>query len=283
MVVPAQQGEVVSFDGTTIAWQSFGEGPPVLVANGIGVTWRGMALQIEALSCSRQVIAWDYRGTFGSGPAGSGGVGVVAQARDGLAVLDTLGAASFSLLGWSMGVQVVFEVARLAPDRVTAVASVGGVPWSPFKAATTRGVHRVFRRGTAAMAHVAPAASPALRRLLESERFYPLARTIRYIRPETDRQAFSAMARDVARHDHGQYLSTLAELGQHDARDVLHSLQAPVLFLGGSKDYMIRPSTLRRAAAIASHGRAEVVSGCSHFVLVEAPQRVNGLLEDFLP
>ena len=123
---------------------------------------------------------------------------------------------------------------------------------------------------------------PAASKVLASERFFDLSRAVRYVRPDTDRHAFLAMARDVARHDHRLYLRTLAELGRHDGRDLLPRVEVPVLFVGGGKDYLIRPATLRAAAARVPDGRAHVVPGCSHFVLVEAPDEVNALLEDFL-
>ena len=76
---------------------------------------------------------WDYRGLFRSGPsADPADLGVETQARDLVAVMDTMGIESAVHVGWSMGVQVALELYRQAPQRVDGLVLIGGTSGKPF-------------------------------------------------------------------------------------------------------------------------------------------------------
>ena len=280
---PASSGTVRSFDGTVLAWQVFGEGPLVVVANGIGVAWGGMAPQIRHLvGRGHRVLTWDYRGLFGSAHTGDGGLAVPAHARDALQLLDTLGEGSVPWVGWSMGVNVAFEAAWQAPDRVRAIFGIGGVPWSPFRAFAGPGLHRLLRAGSSALVPASPLASPLLRRVVPTETFFELSKRVRYIRDTTDREAFQAMAADVASHDHRRYLRTLAALGRHDLRAELGRIHTPATLLAGGRDLLIRPSVVRAVAEALPAGEAIVVPSTSHFLHLEDAPAVHEHLDRFL-
>ena len=84
-------------------------------------------------ACGVRVISWNHRGTGGSErPADTEHVGIDAFAEDALAVMDDAGVESCVLLGWSMGVNTMFEVAVDHPERVTGLFAVGGVPGDTF-------------------------------------------------------------------------------------------------------------------------------------------------------
>jgi 3-oxoadipate enol-lactonase len=282
-LVPVSTGHTRSADGSRIAWQHFGDGPMVVVANGIGVSWRGMAPQIAHLvERGHSVLTWDYRGLFDSKELGDGGLAVPAHARDGLAAMDVAGGAHAVWVGWSMGVNVAFEAAVQALDRVAGLFTIGGVPWSPFRAFAGRGTHRLLRVGSRAMVPLAPLASPVVRRTLPTDLFFRASKGVRYIRDTTDREAFQAMAADVASHDHRVYLSTLADLGRHDLRGKLGGLKVPVMMLVGGKDFLIRPKAVQAVAREIPGAEVRVVADTSHFMHLEDVAAVNGHLDAFL-
>lgn len=282
-LTPTDTGTLTTPDGTVLAWQRFGEGPLVVVANGIGVAWRGMAPQIRFLVArGHSVLTWDYRGLFGSQVLGTGGLAVPAHAADGLAAMDALGVAAAPWVGWSMGVNVAFEAAWQAPERVQGVLGIAGVPWSPFRAFAGPGVHRLLRVGSAAMVPASPLASPVLRRVVPTEAFFRVSKGVRYIRDTTDREAFLAMAADVAGHDHRRYLQTLAALGRHDLRPVLGRIATPARLLAGGRDLLIRPSVVQAVAEALPAGEAVVVPRTSHFLHLEDAAAVNAQVDAFL-
>jgi len=282
LIEPDSFATVTSFDGTRISYQLFGTGPTILFGNGIGVSWPGVRLQIAHLRARFRVVCWDHRGIGASDPPGSGGLNVDAQARDALAVLDALGAAPAGYIGWSMGVQVGFEVLRQRPDAFARVACIGGVAGSPFRAAMPLpGLERVFPPLMDGLARLAPYAAPILAPLISHTGFFRAACLAGYISPHADREVFMDMARGVARHDARLYLRTLAELGRHEAEALLPELGIPVLFLAGGRDHLTPRRELERLASLVRNGSVHTVEDATHFVTIEAPDEVNRVLEQF--
>lgn len=282
LIEPDAIGQAQSFDGTTIVYQSFGQGPPIVWGNGIGVGYRGLRLQLEHLRRRFQVVCLDHRGVFASDPPGSGGLSPEAHARDCLAVIEELGLEQPGYIGWSMGVQVGFEVLRLEPDRFSRMACIGGVAGSPFRGALpVPGLDRLLPAALDGVARIAPWVSPWVAPLIGGGGFYLGARLSRFVQAHVDREVFTTMARGVASHDHQLYLRTLAELGRHDAEGILPQLELPILFLAGGDDYLTPRRELERLARMVPHGRVHTVEGTSHFVMLEAPAETNRLLEEF--
>jgi len=283
LIEPREIGDLVSYDGTSIRYQVFGEGPPVVVANGIGVGYRGLSLQLEHLAQRFRLICWDYRGFFDSGPPGHGGPRMASHGRDCLAVMDELGLERAGFIGWSMGVSVGFEVLRLEGERFSRLACVDGIPLSPFVSTPLLPVAaRRFPSALRLAARGAPLVSPVLSGILRRSEFQSAAGLSGLLRRHADPEVFMAMADGVAGHDLRFYLQTLAELGHQDAHGLLPELRIPLLFLVGERDLFIPPWVVRRLARRAPRARVQVIRGASHFTVVEQPEQLNAALEAFL-
>ena len=124
---------VPSSDGTVLqAWTNDVEGPTVLLCNGLGTNPYAWPALLDP-SCGIRVVSWNHRGTGGSHrPVDREHVGIDAFAEDALAVMDHAGLDSAVLMGWSMGVNTMFEVAVRHPERVDGLFAVGGVPGDTF-------------------------------------------------------------------------------------------------------------------------------------------------------
>src|SRR3569623_3517701 len=68
MVPGIQLGLIAARDGTRIGYQVRGEGPAVVLANGLGGTYLAIRYLYAALGAYK-TICWDYRGLYTSGPA----------------------------------------------------------------------------------------------------------------------------------------------------------------------------------------------------------------------
>src|SRR3954447_14770265 len=124
---------VRSPDGTELrAWCNDGVGAPVLICNGLGTppaAWPG----ITARGSGFRVVTWYQRGLGGSArPSDPARVRVEDHAEDARAVLDAYAVPAATLIGWSLGVNVAFELALEDPARVRAVLAVAGVPGGTF-------------------------------------------------------------------------------------------------------------------------------------------------------
>src|SRR6201990_1584105 len=103
-----------------IHWDSFGEGPPVLLIAGQGMTIDGWWATIPVLSRSFRVLAFDNRDTGGSSRL-TWPYSVAQMAGDAVAVLDAAGERRAHVYGISLGSLVAQEVALRHPDRVEAL------------------------------------------------------------------------------------------------------------------------------------------------------------------
>ena len=118
--------------------------PLVLCIPGLSANLRGFDFLAEALASGYRVVALDLRGRGQSEVTGPGTYGWPAHARDVLAVADHLGAASFSVLGQSMGAYVAMETAVRAVERLRSAVLLDacGLPdpitVAPIRAAVDR-------------------------------------------------------------------------------------------------------------------------------------------------
>src|ERR671936_2571816 len=110
-------------------WESFGEGPPVLLVAGQGMTVDGWWATIPVLARSFRVIAFDNRDT-GRSSRQPWPYTVAQMAHDAVAVLDAAGERRAHVYGISLGSLVAQEVGLRHPDRVQALvlgaSSAGG-------------------------------------------------------------------------------------------------------------------------------------------------------------
>ena len=107
--------------------------------------------------CGVRVVSWNHRGTGGSDrPADPNRVGIEEFVEDGLSVMDHFGVDRAVLMGWSMGVNTMFELAVRHPERVSGLFAVAGVPGDTFATmlgplhlphVAARGAHRQPRPG----------------------------------------------------------------------------------------------------------------------------------------
>lgn len=111
--------EVVSRDRTRLqAWANDVDGPTVLLCNGLGTSPYAWSPLLDP-ECGVRVISWNHRGVGGSErPAHPEAVGVEAFVDDAVAVLDDAGVDACVLMGWSIGVNTVLELAVTHPERV---------------------------------------------------------------------------------------------------------------------------------------------------------------------
>ena len=111
--------EAISRDGTTIAFDRSGEGPPVVVVGG-ALGDRAAAPDLTSLLARRfTVIAYDRRGRGDSGDTAPYAVAREVEDIEGLIVAA---GGQASVYGHSSGAVLALEAARSRPDRITKLA-----------------------------------------------------------------------------------------------------------------------------------------------------------------
>jgi pimeloyl-ACP methyl ester carboxylesterase len=100
-------------------------GLPVICIPGLSANLRGFDFIAERIAGeARPVVTLDLRGRGHSDVTESGTYGWVSHARNVLGVADALGATHFAVIGQSMGAFVAMEIARLAPERLSAAVLI---------------------------------------------------------------------------------------------------------------------------------------------------------------
>lgn len=270
---------VTTPDGARLAVQSFGEGPPLVFANGIGVRHTGLALQIQHLRRRFQVVTWDYRG-IGESTLGAADVSMQTHAADLFTVMDALGLEEAVVVGWSMGCQVALEAIRLRPAAIRGLVLLSGTYGRPFHDSIVGPVARwlpLLWRGVQSQ----PWTASALLRLGRAtpRLTLPLLAAVRFTAPSVSPPVFLAQLAGVAATDMRTYMRTMLELGDHDAWDVLATIACPALVIACTGDILTPASVARRIAAQIPGGECVVLEGLSHFGLIEDPDTVNGHIE----
>jgi pimeloyl-ACP methyl ester carboxylesterase len=284
-VTPRREGIFVVADGTTLPWQEFGlpDGPAFVLANGIGVRWPGLALQIGALQSSCRVLCWDYRGM---GPSRLGrddaDVSMERHAEDVLALLSNLRIDRAIFAGWSMGVQVSLEVLRRSPERVAGFVALLGTHGRPFRGAFPGPVARATESLFAlALRFPVLAQAPLDLAVKLPDLAFAVLRRALFVGPDADRRVFDGNVRWVAGTDRRVYLRTMLELSAHDASDVLPRVRCPALIVCGSRDHLTPPKVAREMAAAIPGAEYVELPGGTHFGLIEHAAALNERLVAF--
>src|SRR6185369_14658971 len=127
---------VTASDGTDIAYDCMGEGPPVVLIHGFGanraITWGNTGWFHAMIRAGHKVISIDCRGHGESDkPHDPEDYDEGRMARDIVAVVADLELPEIDVMGYSMGAQLAIRLMHDAPDRVRR-AVLGGIGDSYF-------------------------------------------------------------------------------------------------------------------------------------------------------
>jgi 3-oxoadipate enol-lactonase len=242
-------------------WESFGEGPPVLLIAGQGMTVDGWWATIPVLARSFRVIAFDNRDT-GDSSRLPWPYSVAHMAHDAVAVLDAAGEQRAHVYGISLGSLVAQEVALRYPDRVQALvlgaSSAGGFAAykpSPSSFAQTF----LVRAGAMGPEEAAWAAVP-----------YSYAEKTRRLNP--DRIVTDITHRVSSPPETLAYLHQAAAVATHDAYERLNQMAAPTLVVHGEQDVFVPPANALVLAERIPGAQLRLWPDAGHIYTVDEPR-----------
>ncbi|HEY6002136.1 MAG TPA: alpha/beta hydrolase [Anaeromyxobacter sp.] len=272
-------------DGTRIAWSSAGTGaPPVLLTDGIGCAgfiWRRLA---PALARDRRVLHWNYRGHGASErPKDLERSTVEDCVSDLLTVLDAAGEERAVFAGHSMGVQIVLEAHRRAPERVAALLLVCG---APGRLLDTFHDTPVLRKALPwirnAMDRWPTVARSAFRAFVTADVVMDYALAFEVNRALVRRQDLVPYFRDLSRVDPAVFVRLLSSAAEHDATDHLPEIRVPTLVVAGVRDgFTPMHLSAKMHEAIPGSGLL-VLPGGTHVGPLEHPDLVEEHVTRFL-
>lgn len=258
----ARNGEV------ELAYELLGDGPPLLLIQGLGYGGRGWGPVLEPLAEHFTVIVFDNRG-FGASDAPAGPYSVRELAEDARAVLDAAGfeGAPAHVVGASLGGMVAQELALAYPERVDrlvlACTTPGGDAAFPMPARTV------------SLMLEAPAMPPevALRRF-----------AVNAVGPGGSEELVERIVayRTSNPPDPAGWQSQAAAGAMHDALDRLEGIEAPTLVIHGTEDAVVDPRNADLLAERIPGARVERLPGCGHLPFWEEPEMFASLIREFL-
>lgn len=236
-----------------------GEGPPILLMHGSGASIAGwLQGTIQRLSMHHRVIAFDY---FGNGfsernPAFIYGYDLwVNQAVE---LLDALKIDHVTVIGHSVGGALACVLAADHPARVDHVVTIGtGMTIEPQQfLLLVPGVGEVIL----ANANSYGATYPEDNRIALEEAY----------KVKGTRAALLSYARRQLTFD-----------GLRLVWGTFEDIKVPILHLSGTRDINIAPAVARDLAK-RTHGKFVSIEGATHFVQIDAPDRLVEEVEKFL-
>jgi 3-oxoadipate enol-lactonase len=254
----------------TVYYDGRGKGHPLLLIPGLGATRFSWWKQIEPLSQESRVINMDNRDA-GDSALGTEPYTIADMADDAAGVLHSLKLGPAYVMGWSMGGFISLELAVRNPalvDKLILVATSAGGP-----------------------THVQPAPEiGALLRRDESEdietrvrRVFPLIAGRGYMQshPEDlDQLVRHAQARPMALESYERQLSAVMRWG--GVSDRLNQITLPTLVVHGDADPLVPYANGQYMAAHIQSAKLSTYPGAGHLLPIEAAERFNQDIIEFL-
>jgi pimeloyl-ACP methyl ester carboxylesterase len=242
-------------------WESFGEGPAVLLVAGQGMTAHGWWSTIPILSRSFRVIAFDNR-DVGRSSRLRWPYGVTQMAHDAVAVLDAAGERRAHVYGISLGSLVAQEIGLQHPERVQALvlgsSSAGG--FAAYKpAASSFAQTFLVRAGAMGPEEAGWAAVP-----------YTYAERTRRLHPE--RIVTDIAHRVSSPPEPFAYLHQAAAVAAHDAYERLNHMIAPTLVVHGEEDVFVPPANALVLAERIPGAELRLWPDAGHMYIVDEPE-----------
>ena len=249
----------------SIAYRTDGEGEPLVLVHGVGggaENWDGV---VAALPERFQVIRLDLSGHGRSGLITTPCT-VQDLARDVTDVMDALGIRSAAIAGFSLGGLIAQSIALDAPERITKLVLVDAV------------AGRTPEEQARSAARIEVVREKGLAFIAAGNREFWFSDDFRRAHPE----AVEARVRQFMACDPASYLHAYAVFAKGDFGERLREIRKPALVMTGEFDTAATARMARLMHDCIAGSRLEILAGMRHAVLIECPQRVAGLLAEFL-
>jgi len=256
---------------TEIAWDTFGDGPPVVLIHGTpswSYLWRDV---VPVLSERCTVYALDLPGYGDSAASPDADLSIAAHAKVLVELLDRWGLERPAVAGHDIGGAIALRAHLLHERRFSRIALVDAVVLAPWITPTTRHVQahldvygtmpgHVFERITAG--HLRTAVH----------------------RPLGD-EAFAAYhGRWTGKAGQAAYLQKVACFDENDTRELeplLPGIDVPVGIVWGEHDRWLDPAVARRLAELIPGAELVMIEDAGHFAMEDAPDAVAQALLEF--
>ena len=281
---------VVSDDGATITYTFLGpdNGRVVALCSGFlcpDTWWYYLAPALAA--AGHRVLLFHYRGmgTSGLPPATPAEAFTVERfAADLHAIVEHEDLDGLVLVGHSMGVQVMLEAYRILRRRTAGVVALTGPYASAIR--TLYGRREVVYLYEAIRFAAGLTPRPVLaaywRAIWRHLPFLTLGRAVQAFGPRTNPEIIQSYIDHAGALDPRLVVRITEGMHDHDAMDLLPTVDAPALVVVGGKDPFSPPALGRHMVEAMPNAVLRTVANGTHGTILEYPEQVNGYVLDFI-
>lgn len=261
----------ITLPSGAIAWDSFGDGPAVVLVHGTptwSYLWRHVA---PALAGRFTVYVFDLPG-YGASPApADGAVSIRTHARVLAELLDHWGLDDPAVAGHDIGGATVLRAHLLHGCRFRRIALIDAVVLAPWITQTTRHIQAHLDVYRTMPEHIFDRITAAHLRTAVHVGFDP--------------EVFDAYhARWRGKDGQAAYLNKVARFDEDETREfepLLGDIGIPALVAWGAEDAWLDPSLAGRLGELIPGARVEMIEGAGHFAMEDAPDEVAHRLLEF--
>lgn len=272
-------------DGTRIAYHVAGEGPALVLTNGLTTTTSFWKYTRPIWLQRHTVVTWDLPGHGHSGPARSARTASVPGQPEIVAqVMRAAGVERAAQIGWSTGAGVVAELYRQRPELCTALVMVLGGAGHVLD--TTRlpvGGSGIDWLATHLPAPVFAATAGLLARSFQHPSARVVARRFGLVGAGLSAQDMVEFTAHIAQVDLGTLQQLLHSCQVHSAHDALQTLRVPLLIVAGDRDAFAPTELvgLPLQRAVRNSELLRLPNG-THTALLEEPALIASEVQKFL-
>ena len=240
-------------------WESTGDGPPVLLIAGQGMTSHGWWATVPVLARTFRVIVFDHRDT-GRSSRVMFPYTVAQMADDAIAVLDAAGEGRAHVYGLSLGGSVAQEVALRHPERVHGLVLGASTPGAPRAVLPTPLALTFFARAGAMGPEEAEWAA------------VPYTYAVATRRLHGHRIAENIARRLTSPIDTLTYLHQAAAIATHSTCRRLRQIAAPTLVVHGEQDMIVPAANGRLLAERIPQAELSIWPEAGHMYIIDQPR-----------
>ncbi len=260
----ARNGEV------ELAYEVQGDGPPLLLIQGLGYARWAWLRQVPDLSRDHRLTLFDSRGV-GESSKVTELYTVDDMADDVVAVLDAAGEDAAHVFGVSLGGIVAQSLAARYPERVRRLILLGtthGGPAAVPVPAETAAIMADPCEGMTPEQRIRRVMPPAFRPGWTQEH------------PEEFDDLVALRAKHVPPWE--SYVAQATAGATADTTSLLPKITAPTLVLHGAADRVVPVENAELLATAIAGARLEIIENGGHLVMIEQADRVNGAIRAFV-
>ncbi|WP_067677008.1 alpha/beta fold hydrolase [Nocardia miyunensis] len=259
---------ILATDFGPVGYTDHGSGPALVLVHGFLFDKRMWQPQIDSFTTiGYRVICVDMVG-FGGSAVTSSAVEMAVQSRAVLEVMADRGVGEATLIGYSMGGQVVLDLLGRHPERASAV-----VFSDTFASVDTP------EAGTARLTLADRLEAEGVRDY--AEEFLPLVLSERSVR---ERPAVAARAREMmlAAHPMTAAAALRGRAARPDYTETARGLGIPALVVAGAEDAFDRGVLAAELAELIPNAELAIIPEAGHTPSMETPDAFDAVVRDFL-